>query len=494
MKTFWDKTPEELSQEIAKQNVSEVHKQTVFLLEILKQVGEAIEANKTVKVENIIRQVVGKVAVERPEWLNELKQDIGPLQKKLDYIASAIIRKEVVKKVDVNRPEWLSELVPKDIKVPEPVDFTKPTVETLKLILKEIKDREVVKEVTIASAVEIKEPEWFRLPDIGLLLSGTYKKLVAFMEDNVFDVRVQNEISVDVKNRELSVKVLNHPDEVKIENISKITDRLDLLSSQLRAIGTTGSNAATGTASTGSGGDGAILDGVSSAVKATVKDLANSNPLAVAIVDAAGDQVSSFGGGTQYTEGDADASITGTAAMVEGAANALIPMTQPLTDTQLRAADVKVTLDGESVPVTGVFYQATQPVSAASLPLPTGAATQTTLAAVDTKLQSLIDKAAGSAVIKKTIALASSGNVHTPVTGKKIRIFNLKFSLSADMTDVAFKFGSGSAFEKYLAPKTGGLYGSNTHPDYYDGAVDEILKCDITGTGTVQINLEYVEV
>lgn len=113
---------------------------------------------------------------------------------------------------------------------------------------------------------------------------------------------------------------------------------------------------------------------------------------------------------------------------------------------------------------------------------------------VETKLQSLIDKMENTAILKKTIALTGSGNVHTPGSGKKIRIFNLKFSLSADMTDVAFKFGSGSAFEKYLAPKTGGLYGSNTHPDYNEGAVDEILKCDITGTGTVQINLEYVEV
>lgn len=58
------------------------------------------------------------------------------------------------------------------------------------------------------------------------------------------------------------------------------------------------------------------------------------------------------GGGTQYTEGDTDATITGTAALVEGAANALAVMTQPLTDTQLRASDVKITLDGESVPVT----------------------------------------------------------------------------------------------------------------------------------------------
>lgn len=40
----------------------------------------------------------------------------------------------------------------------------------------------------------------------------------------------------------------------------------------------------------------------------------------------------------------------------------------PLTDSQLRASDVKITLDGETVPVTGTFWQATQPVSLASLP------------------------------------------------------------------------------------------------------------------------------
>ena len=92
-------------------------------------------------------------------------------------------------------------------------------------------------------------------------------------------------------------------------------------------------------------------------------DLTNSDPLTVAIVDSSGDQITSFGGGTQYTEGDTDATITGTAALVEGAGDALGVLTQPLTDTQLRASDVKVTLDGETVPVTGTFWQATQPVS-----------------------------------------------------------------------------------------------------------------------------------
>lgn len=71
-----------------------------------------------------------------------------------------------------------------------------------------------------------------------------------------------------------------------------------------------------------------------------------------------------------------------------------MPVTGALTDTQLRATAVPVsdgggslTVDGTvavsgSVAVTGTFWQATQPVSAASLPLPTGAASETTLGGV----------------------------------------------------------------------------------------------------------------
>jgi hypothetical protein len=51
----------------------------------------------------------------------------------------------------------------------------------------------------------------------------------------------------------------------------------------------------------GGAGDGAILDGVTSSIKATVLDYTNSNPLAVRLTDTAGDYVSA-GGGTQYTE------------------------------------------------------------------------------------------------------------------------------------------------------------------------------------------------
>ena len=80
------------------------------------------------------------------------------------------------------------------------------------------------------------------------------------------------------------------------------------------------------------GGDGAILDGVNSALKATVLDLTNTNPLMVGIADGTGSQITSFGGGIQYTEGDVDASITGTALLFEGAGNVLVAAPGTATD------------------------------------------------------------------------------------------------------------------------------------------------------------------
>lgn len=57
-----------------------------------------------------------------------------------------------------------------------------------------------------------------------------------------------------------------------------------------------------------------------------------------------------------------------------------------------------------ALPVSGAFYQATQPVSAASLPLPTGAATETRLAALETLLTTI----AGTIALVDGVASAGS--------------------------------------------------------------------------------------
>jgi hypothetical protein len=82
-------------------------------------------------------------------------------------------------------------------------------------------------------------------------------------------------------------------------------------------------------------------------------------------------------------------------------------LSQPLTDTQLRAT---------AVPVSGAFYQATQPVSVTTLPLPTGAATDASLSTVNTSVGSV-----------KT----STDNLLTPINNIKTNLDSIVTSNSS---------------------------------------------------------------
>jgi hypothetical protein len=127
---------------------------------------------------------------------------------------------------------------------------------------------------------------------------------------------------------------------------------------------------------------------------AEIIPLAGYNAQAVGIVDGSGNQITSFGGGVQYTEGDTDVSITGTALMFE-------------TNTGTSALGVvnatnKLPVDVGTVPVTGTFYQATQPVSftgstdaATSAKQDTG---NTSLGSIDTKTPALGQALAAASV------------------------------------------------------------------------------------------------
>ena len=66
--------------------------------------------------------------------------------------------------------------------------------------------------------------------------------------------------------------------------------------------------------------------------------------------------------------------------------------------TMADSLPVVIASDQTAVPVSGTFWQATQPVSAAALPLPSGAATEATLSAASAKLPASlgIKTAAGS--------------------------------------------------------------------------------------------------
>jgi hypothetical protein len=110
----------------------------------------------------------------------------------------------------------------------------------------------------------------------------------------------------------------------------------------------------TATLSGSSQGDGAIQDGASSAIEATVLDFTTSNPLAVHLVDATG-ATASVGGGTQYTQGDTDASITGTAMLMEVASDVVQPVQGTVADGLLvnlgTNNDVTITTSGVTATV-----------------------------------------------------------------------------------------------------------------------------------------------
>jgi hypothetical protein len=239
MNTPFDTTDNEIRSQMAKKTQSEIQTQTVFLMEILKQIGEEIQKNKSVQVENIVREIVGKVSIERPDWIKELLPNTSPIEKKLDYIASAIIRKEVVRKMDFNRPNWIDELKPKDIKFPEAKDFSKPQTDLLTEILTELKSQEYPEEVSIKGEVGIKQPKWWKLPDFEkpILSLATFLK---GLQAKIFKVEVQNEITVKNPVEEITVK--NPQKEVKISNLGKVEEKLDLVTAQLRGLGNTGSN------------------------------------------------------------------------------------------------------------------------------------------------------------------------------------------------------------------------------------------------------------
>lgn len=105
----------------------------------------------------------------------------------------------------------------------------------------------------------------------------------------------------------------------------------------------------------------------------------------------------------------------------------------------------------DSVPVTGTFWQATQPVSATALPLPAGASTDakqdtgnTSLASVKTNTDPLVASAAGGYVRQDstaTIAKESGGNLatiatNTPTAGQKTMAGSSPVVIASDQSAI----------------------------------------------------------
>ncbi len=121
------------------------------------------------------------------------------------------------------------------------------------------------------------------------------------------------------------------------------------------------------------------------------------------------------GSGTFTVDGSGHTQpISGTVTSNAGTGTFLVDASahpQPVTGTFWQATQ----------PVSGTFWQATQPVSASSLPLPSGAATETTLSGVDTSVSSIDSKtpALGQALAAASVPVvltASQLSTLTPVS------------------------------------------------------------------------------
>lgn len=144
----------------------------------------------------------------------------------------------------------------------------------------------------------------------------------------------------------------------------RIRLRASAISGALTVRGVRGTATLRSTAAfTGSvGADGALVDGASSGIRATIFSLTNSHPLAAQIVDASGTAITSFGGGTQYAEGATAATPTGTAMMFKGAANAMTAVTgTAAAGINVNLTNASLTVASHAVTNAGTFAtQATQ--------------------------------------------------------------------------------------------------------------------------------------
>lgn len=131
------------------------------------------------------------------------------------------------------------------------------------------------------------------------------------------------------------------------------------------------------------GADGSATDvSATDPMPVTMSGVSTESTMAalVASLDALSAKVSACNTGAVVLDAATLAALETINAVVSGAVTVSNFTDNGLTDAQLRAS---------AVPVSGPFYQETQPVSAAALPLPSGAATEATLSAANDKLPAL---------------------------------------------------------------------------------------------------------
>ena len=153
---------------------------------------------------------------------------------------------------------------------------------------------------------------------------------------------------------------------------------------------------------------------------------------------------------TEATLGFVEIHTEATSIILTEAANGTTPLRVlgPLTDTELRASPV--------------------PVSAASLPLPTGAATETTLAAINTKTPALGQALAAASVPvvlasnQPAISVTSASVIHTGTFAQINNLVATAQTLTAPANTVGWKLQAPSTNTENISCVTGGAVATIT--------------------------------
>jgi len=338
----------------------------------------------------------------------------------------------------------------KDKEAPEMPDHAKPVVEALSKLEKALTAS--VKSIDVKPTVKVDAPQVnVDSPSVSVDLKGVEKVLKtdlpkAFKEATKLIPKPQKtDLEPLTKQLEAMAKQLADIDtgvrmkpggvNAKITNTASnpvpitgtITATVDTAG---LATSTKQSDGSQKTQIVDSGGEAATVTGGKLDVNATANLAGETLPVsgategvAVAIVDGSGNQITTFGGGTQYTEGDTDASITGTALMVEDASSTL----QPAPGDKTNGLDVDVTRSA----------------------LPTGASTSakqdtgnTSLASIDGKITAVNT---GAVVVASGSITANAGtNLNTSALAlAATQTDKSQFTKITDGTDTALVTASG---------------------------------------------------
>ena len=243
---------------------------------------------------------------------------------------------------------------------------------------------------------------------------------------------------------------------------------------------------------------GVIADGVNNAILATVLDIigggGTANPLTVAIVDTTGAQISSFGGGTQYTVGNTVSSPTGNVILWQDTGPALraVSASKPLPVAVIGAVDVTGSVVSAVVSGT-VSVGNTVSVTVSGTPSVTVSGTVSVSNTVTTVITT------GKTLKVTTGSTTADTDIISAVSSKRLKVFAYSFfTFGTSASTLLLKSNGTSGTEVWrlcLQSVSAQVMGANlaTSVPSFLFATDagEKLTLDVGNSDTINYSLSY---